>query len=131
MRRRRTFDSSARRAVLGVAAGRIAIGVGALFVTRPALRVLGFPDPGAPANALGKLAGGRDVALGALALLARDEPTALRTAALAGAGVDASDAISLGIAALRDDGIGLAGAIGALSGSAAAVTGFWAARRLS
>jgi hypothetical protein len=126
---RRRIDPLARQAVLGIAAGRIAIGVGALFVTRPALRVLGFAEVDAAGTALGRVAGGRDIALGLLALAARDDRKALRVAALAGAAVDAADAVSFGLAA-RDPIARRAGIGGVVSGSAAAITGAWAWRRL-
>src|ERR1700709_115441 len=96
---RRRSDPLARQAVLGIAAGRIAIGVGAMFVTGPALRALGFAEIDAAGTALGRIAGGRDIALGLLALAARDDRKALRAAALAGAAVDAADAVSFGIRA--------------------------------
>jgi hypothetical protein len=128
--RKRKIDPTARSAVLGLAAGRISIGVGALFATRPALRVLGFPEPDLPTHVLGKLAGGRDLALGALTVLARNDPTALRTTALAATGVDAVDAVSLGLAAARGEEMSPAVALGAVSGAAAAALGIWAARRI-
>jgi len=130
MLRRRSADPLARNALLAIAAGRIAIGMGALFATEPALRALGFRDADAAAKVLGRITGERDIALGALALLARDEPAALLAVATAGAAVDAADAISLGSAA-RNEGLGAAGLVGALSGSAAAVVGAWAVRRLA
>jgi hypothetical protein len=126
---RRRSDPLARQAVLGIAAGRIAIGVGALFVTRPALRVLGFAEVDAAGTALGRVAGGRDIALGLLALAARDDRKALRVAALASAAVDAADAVSFGLAA-RDPLARRAGIGGVVSGSAAAIVGVWAWRRL-
>jgi Domain of unknown function (DUF4267) len=127
---RRRIDPRARNAVLAIGAGRVAIGLGTLLATRPALRLLGFPDPDAPAVALGKLAGGRDVALGVVTLLARDDRDSLRAAALAGAGVDVADAVSLGLAGLRESGVARAGALGALSGGAAAIAGLRVANRL-
>jgi hypothetical protein len=126
---RRRIDPLARQTVLAIAAGRIAIGVGAVFVTRPALKALGFAEVDAAGTALGRIAGGRDVALGLLALAARDDRRALRIAALAGAGVDASDAVSFGVAA-RDPTARRAGLGGVVSGSAAALAGAWAWRRL-
>jgi hypothetical protein len=128
LRRRRT-DPLARNTLLAIAAGRVAIGVGALFATRPALSALGFRDADASARVLGKIVGERDIALGLLAIVARDEPAALRATATAGVAVDAADAIALGAAA-RNDGLGAAGFIGALSGGAAAIAGVWAVRRL-
>lgn len=125
------MGSMARRVALAIAAARIGIGVGALLGTAPALRALGFPDPDAPARALGKLAGGRDVVLGALPFLVRDEPAALRSAATAAAVVDALDAASLSLMALRSDELGRAGVVGALSGGTAALAGVWAARKIA
>jgi hypothetical protein len=126
---RRRSDPRARQTVLAIAGARIAIGVGALFVTRPALKLLGFAETDAVGLALGRISGGRDIALGLLALAARDDRKALRIAALAGAAVDASDAVTFGVAA-RDPVARRAGIGGVLSGSAAALTGAWAWRRL-
>jgi hypothetical protein len=123
------MDRFARQAVLGIAAGRIAIGVGAVFATRPALKVLGFAEVDAAGTALGRIAGGRDIALGLLALAAHGDRKALRIAALAGAAVDASDAVAFSVAA-RDPAARRAGLGGAVSGSAAAIAGAWAWRRL-
>jgi hypothetical protein len=115
--------------ILAIAGGRIAIGVGALFATRPALKVLGFGETDAVGLALGRVAGGRDIALGLLALAAHDDRKALRIAALAAAAVDAADAVTFGVAA-KDPLARRAGIGGALSGSAAAIAGAWAWRRL-
>jgi hypothetical protein len=127
--RRRRIDPVGRQAVLAIAAGRVTIGVGALLATRPALKALGFPETDAVGLALGRIAGGRDVALGLLAFAARDDRRALRLAALAGAAVDASDAVTFGLAA-KDPVARRAGALGVVSGSAAALGGAWAWRRL-
>jgi Domain of unknown function (DUF4267) len=124
------IDSLARNALLGVAAGRISIGVGALLATRPALRVLGFPEPDAGTRALGRLAGSRDIALGTLALLSRADRRGLRAVALAGVGVDGVDAMVLGMAAMRGEEIGAGVALGTISAAAATAAGLWAAARL-
>jgi Domain of unknown function (DUF4267) len=126
---RRQIDPLGRQAVVAIAAGRIGIGVGALFVTRPALKTLGFAETDTAGTALGRIAGGRDIALGLLTLAASHDRRALRIAALAGAAVDATDAVTFGVAA-RDPDARRAGVSGALSGSAAALTGAWAWRRL-
>ncbi len=115
--------------MLAIAAGRIGIGVGALLVTRPALKALGFAEVDAAGTALGRIAGGRDIALGLIALAARDDRKALRVAALAAAAVDATDAVSFGLAA-KDPVARRAGIGGVVSGSAAAIVGAWAWRRL-
>jgi hypothetical protein len=127
LRRRR--EPLPRQTVLALAGARIVIGLGALLVTRPALRALGFGETDAAGTALGRIAGGRDVALGVLALAARDDRKALRIAALAGAAVDAADAVTFGLAA-KDPVARRAGVLGTLSGGAAALTGAWAWRRL-
>jgi hypothetical protein len=89
-------DPLARTLVLGVACGRVAIGLGAFFATRRALAALGFSEPSGAAVALARLAGGRDIALGLHALAVRDDPAALKQAAAIGAAVDAGDAIASG-----------------------------------
>jgi hypothetical protein len=116
--------------VLGIAGGRIAIGVGALLATRPALRVLGFEASDTSARALARIAGGRDVALGLLTLAARDDRSRLRQAAAVATAVDLGDAICFGIAG-RDPTAGRAAVQGILSGGGATVVGAWAVRRLS
>jgi len=128
--RRRKPDPLARAAVLGIAAGRIGIGVGALLATRPALKVLGFDASDTSARALTRIAGGRDVALGLLTFAARDDRAALREVAATAAAVDLGDAICFGIAG-RDPVAGRAAVQGILSGGAAAAVGAWALRRLS
>lgn len=128
--RRRKPDPPARTAVLGIAAGRIAIGVGALLATRPALKVLGFEASDTSARALTRIAGGRDIAIGVLTIAARDDRRALRDVTAAAAGVDLGDAICFGIAG-RDPAAGRAAVQGIVSGGAAAIVGAWAVRRLS
>jgi hypothetical protein len=128
--RRRKPDPLARAAVLGIAGGRIAIGVGALLATRPALKVLGFEASDTSARALARIAGGRDIALGLLTLAARDDQARLRGTAGVAAAVDLGDAICFGIAG-RDPAAGRAAVQGILSGGAGAAAGAWAVRRLS
>jgi hypothetical protein len=128
--RHRKPDPLARTALLGIAAGRAAIGVGALFATRPALKALGFEASDTSARALTRIAGGRDIALGLLTFAARDDRAALREAAAAAAAVDLGDAVCFAIAG-RDPAAGRAAVQGILSGGAAALIGAWAVRRLS
>lgn len=121
---------TARKVVVAIAAGRIAIGAGALLATRPALSALGFPDTDASGHALARLAGGRDLALGALTLAARNDIAVLRALALAGASLDAADALTLGLAGQKREELRLAGIGGVLSGGSAALVGAWAWRHL-
>jgi hypothetical protein len=128
--RSRKPDPLARAAVLGIAGGRIAIGVGALLATRPALKALGFEASDTSARALTRIAGGRDIAIGLLAFAARNDRAALREATAAAAAVDLGDAVCFAIAG-RDPAAGRAAVQGILSGGAAAAIGAWAVRRLS
>lgn len=130
MLRRKKVDAKARQVALQIGASRVAIGLGAMFATRPALKALGFGHPEATGIALGRLAGGRDIALGALTLAARDDTQRLRTLLLVSSACDLADAVGLGASArypeTRRAGIG-----GIVSGTAAALGGLWAYRRLS
>ena len=117
-------------AVLGIAGGRTAIGVGALLATRPALKVLGFDASDTSARSLARIAGGRDIALGLLTLAARDDRVALREVTAVATAVDLGDAIVFGVAG-RDPAAGRAAVQGILSGGAAAIVGAWAVRRFS
>jgi len=128
--RRRKSDPLGRQMVLAIAAGRVAVGVGTLFATRPALGVLGFGETDPSGLALAKLAGGRDLALGTVTLALGDDPAALRTAALAGAMLDGADALTF-VIATRDRETRRAGLNGVLSGGGAALAGLWAWRRLA
>jgi hypothetical protein len=128
--RRRRIDPLARRLVLEIAAGRIAIGAGALLATPPALRALGFAETDANSIALARMAGGRDLALGLLTFAARDDAASLRAVTLVAAAVDATDAVVFGIAA-RDPRARRAGVGGVIAGGVAAIAGGWAWRRLS
>ncbi len=123
------MDPLAREVALTVGAGRVALGVGALFATRPTLKALLFGETDGVGRALARLAGGRDLALGLLTLASRDDRETLRTLVLAAALLDAADAFSFGLSA-RDEETRLAGLGGVASGGTAALVGAWAARRL-
>jgi hypothetical protein len=129
MPRRRRIDPAGRQAALALGAARAGLGVGALFPTRPTLKLLLLGETDGAGRALAKLAGGRDLALGLMTLAARDDAAMLRTLTLATAVLDAADALSLGLAA-RDGDTRLAGLGGVVSGGGAAIAGAWAWRRL-
>lgn len=126
---RNRTDPRARQLGIALSAFRVGLGVGTLLATRPALRVLGFKDTDEGGEALAQLAGGRDLALGALTLISRDDPASFRALILAAAALDAADAFSLGLS-VRNPETRLAGVGGLVSGSAAALAGLWAYRRL-
>ncbi|MGN6588279.1 MAG: DUF4267 domain-containing protein [Solirubrobacterales bacterium] len=129
MFRKAKMDSKARQVALQIGGSRIAIGMGALAATRPALRLLGFGEPEATGTALARLAGGRDIALGALTVAARDDAERLRTLLLVSTACDVADAVGLGFSTAHPE-TRRAGIGGMVSGSAAALAGFWAWRRL-
>ncbi len=93
------------------------------------LRALGFDETGPAGTALARVLGARDLALASVALAARDDRAALRTATLAAAALDAADAAAF-LVALRDPATRQAGIRGVLFAGGAAAAGFWAARRL-
>lgn len=126
---RRRVDPRARQVAMQIGGSRILIGVGALLVTEPALRLLGFGEPEATGRALARLAGGRDISLGALTLAARDDAQKLRTLMLVSGACDLADAVGLGLSARHPE-TRRAGVGGIVSGSAAAIADLWAARRL-
>jgi hypothetical protein len=128
-RRTKKIDSKARQMAIQIGASRVAMGVGIFFATRPALRRLGFGQPGPPGEALGKLGGGRDIAIGALTLAARDDRQALRTALLISSACDLTDAVALGISARHPE-TRKAGLGGVFAGGIAAAGGLWAWHRL-
>jgi Domain of unknown function (DUF4267) len=119
----------ARDAAIGIAAARIAIGLGVLLATRRAIRGLGFSPRGESA-ALARMAGARDIALGALTLAAAPDRDRLRLASLACAAVDAADAASFAAGAARGEGVERAAMLGIPSAVAATGAGLWIATRL-
>jgi hypothetical protein len=78
---------------------------------------------------MAKLVGGRDIAIGAMTLAARNDPAALRTTILLSSVCDLADAIALGVSARQPE-TRAAGIGGILSGGAAAIAGLWSWRRL-
>jgi hypothetical protein len=129
LRRRPEIDPLARQAVLGMAGCRVAIGTATFLATGPAMRAGGLGEVNATGRAVGKVAGGRDLALGLLTFAVRDDREALRTVALAAALLDAADAAAFSFAAVEPE-TRTGGALGVLVGGAAALLGFWAFRRL-
>src|SRR5215211_727154 len=127
MFRRAEPDRKARQIALQIGASRLAMGLGIFFATQPALRALRFGGTDAQGEALAKLGGGRDTAIGARPLAARNNPEALRTTILVSSACDLADAVALGISARRPE-TRRAGIGGILSGGGAAVAGLWSWR---
>jgi len=129
MLRRAKMDRRARRVALQIGVSRLAMGVGIFFATQPALRALRFGSTDRQGEAMAKLGGGRDIAIGAMTLAARNDPRALRTTLLVSSACDLTDAVALGVSARHPETRG-AGLGGVLSGGAAAIAGLWAWHRL-
>ncbi len=123
-------DDLARLGATAIAAGRIGIGIGAMFLTRPALKALGFTDPDGATVALARLAGGRDIALGLHGLSVRNDPGELRKSVLLGAAVDAGDAAAFTAALVGRDGIDRTAAMNVPIAGAAVIAGAFVAIRL-
>ena len=122
-------DSLGRTVALQLAVGRLAVGVGTSLRTAPTMRALGFGEAGAAGTALARVLGARDLALGTLAVAARDDRAALRSATFAAAALDTADAAAF-LFALRDPATRQAGLRGLVFAGGAAAAGFWTARRL-
>lgn len=123
------IDPLARQVVLAMAGCRTGIGSAAFLATGPGLQAAGLGEANATGRAIGKVAGARDVALGLLTLVVRDDREALRTVCLAAALLDAADAAAFSFAAVEPE-TRAGGVIGVLVGGAAALLGIWAYRRL-
>ncbi len=99
-----------------MATARVLIGLGALFTPGPFSRLLGYPpEQDSPtARLMGRLFGGRDIALGALVWRVRDEPSLAPFAYGLNAAVDATDAASMAAAIAGRQGIDRAAALSAV-----------------
>ena len=124
------IDPLARAGALAIAAGRIGIGIGAFGFARPALGALGFERPDQITIALARLAGSRDIALGAHALASAGDRERLREATVLGALVDTGDAIAFGALLGAGPGLRATGLKNAPLGLAAAAVGVWIYSRL-
>lgn len=118
-----------RLLAIGLAAGRIAIGVGLWSAPRLSGRALGFGSLDGPALALARIAASRDLVLGAWQLSALGDRDGLRRATLGVAGADAGDALTFALA-LSSAETRTAGQRGLPAAGAATAAGLWLARRL-
>lgn len=125
--RARVSEPDVRALSIGLAVGRLAIGVGIFTVPRPALSALGFGEVDETGLALARLAGVRDVVLAVATLLALDDGNRLRAASLANAAADGGDALSFALALRRKHPNPAArrGIAAALPASAAGLWVFW------
>ena len=114
---------------LASAGARIAIGLGMLAAPEPALRALGFSEVTPATLAVGRVAGVRDLVLGAVTLAALRDRDRLRTATLANAVADSGDTLAFGLAIGSTE--RTAGARGIAAALPSALAGGWIAWRLS
>jgi hypothetical protein len=123
---------SSVRAVAGaLALGRVGLGLTLLVAPRLALERLGFRGVSPSTVAVGRLAGARDLIIGAqgcAALFAR-EPGRLRRASLAAAAADAGDAAIFASSLAAGDETAAADRIGTAAALPAALVGLWVALR--
>lgn len=113
------------------ALGRIAIGAGLALGPRQALGALGFARARPDLVAVARLAGGRDIILGAVTLAALGDAERLRAASLANAAVDAGDVATFAAAlASGERSVRAAGRRGIAAAVPATLGGLWVAARL-
>jgi hypothetical protein len=124
------LDSADVRAwSLASGVGRVAIGVGMLAAPEPALRLLGFVEVSPATAVVGRIAGIRDLVLGAVTLTALEDRDRLRAASLANSAADAGDMLAFALALGGDE--RPAGERGLAAALPATVAGLWTAWRLS
>jgi peptide-methionine (R)-S-oxide reductase len=122
--------TSPRPAGIGFGAGRVAVGAVAIVAPEPASRVLGLDTATARrATILARMAGARDLALGAGALAAALRGRPLAGWLLAGALADAADATLVTVALRRGEARGVIPVGTAVGAAGAAVLGALAAAR--
>ena len=116
---------------MGLAAGRISIGAGLWLAPNATLSVLGFGRLEGEALALARIAGVRDIALGAWMVDARDDRARLARAATAVAACDAGDTAAFGLLARAGGNDARAGLFGAATAAPATAMGVALASRLA
>ena len=118
------MTSRQRGVAIALAAGRLAIGAGFWLAPRVSARALGFEGADERLVAVGRLAGSRDLALGAWQLATLGDRDALRRATATIAAVDAADALVFGLA-LRSESTRSAGLRGLPAAAGASLAGVW------
>ena len=113
-----------------LAAGRLAIGAGLMLAPGRTLAALGFEHPSETTVAVARLAGVRDIVLGAAQALAIGDRDRLRRSSIACAAADAGDAAVFTSALGGERSVRAAGLRGAAAATPAAVAGLWLASRL-
>jgi hypothetical protein len=131
LKREAAIDPPGVRTVAdAIAVARVALGVAMTTAPRRFLHFQGFTEVSPTAETLARLAGGRDLVLGAATLAVRDDRAALRRASLLGAGLDAADAAAFGTALAGRLGEDRAAIIGLAGAVPAALVSLWVAGRV-
>ena len=118
-----------RGIAIALAAGRLAIGAGFWLAPRASARAFGFEGADERLVAVGRLAGSRDLALGAWQLVVLGDRDGLRLATRTIAAVDAGDALVFALA-LRSENTRAAGLRGLPAAAVASLAGAWLAADL-
>jgi hypothetical protein len=111
-------------------AGRILIGLGLAVSPQVAMRMLGFPRYEPETLVVSRIAGARDVVMGAVTLLSLGDRRWLARAHLANASADAADAATFGAAFAAGGELRGAAVRGLAAAVPATIVGAWAALRL-
>jgi hypothetical protein len=114
----------------GLGLARMAIGAGLWLAPRQAMATLGFDAGNPQAMTLARLAGTRDLALGAVAVATADDREKASKVLRLNAVVDAGDALTFAIPLVRRESLDRAGLGGVASATAATALGLWLAGRL-
>jgi hypothetical protein len=119
-----------RAVSIAMGTGRILIGLGLAASPQVAMRMLGFPRYGPETLVVSRVAGARDIVMGAATLLALGDRRRLAAAHLANAAADAGDAATFGTALASVEELRGAGMRGLAAAVPATIVGLWAVGRL-
>ena len=111
-------------------AGRIVIGLGLAVSPQVAMRMLGFPRYEPETLVVSRIAGARDIVMGAVTLLSLGDRRRLARANIAHASADAADAATFGAALAMGGELRGAAVRGLAAAVPATIVGAWAALRL-
>jgi hypothetical protein len=124
------IPADVRAVSIAMGAGRIVIGLGLAASPEIAMRMLGFPRYSAETLVVSRVAGARDIVMGAATLLALGDRRRLAAAHLANAAADAGDSATFATALSSEEELRGAALRGLAAAVPATIVGLWAASRL-